>query len=1020
MRKIMIVLCATLFMVAQSLAQSKTITGKVSDESSGQPLKGVTIKGGQVSSMTDDRGVFTISVPSTLKELVFSYVGFESKRVSISKSTTVDVVLKSSDNALEEVVVTGYSTQKKSTLSGSVAKVAGKELENKPVLSFDQALAGKAAGVMINTSSGLVGDAVTIRVRGASSISSGSQPLIIMDGVPLTQGNSGQLYNPVNSLADINPNDIESVEVLKDASATAIYGSRASGGVLLITTKKGKSGQTKVTYDGYIGMSTPTRKLEVLNGEQYNTVINRMRTNAGLTAIAASSDNDGDGKNDNTDWQEAIFRNGITHNHQVSVSGGAGRTTFYGSANYNDFENYMIVNRQSRGSVRLNINSKVNNWLDLGINTQFAKTTSYGLGSGTGGALSGVPFGPLTAYPNVSIYNATGGYYIGAGANTPLNNTPNPVAVQNLNYDTRDTRRFIGSFYGEISFAKNLKFKSQYNIDYLTGHTDQYWDPSVGDGAGLVGVSQVAYNETNVWSWFNTLNYNTTIKDHSINVLLGAEYTRQKGIGDYAFGIGINDPLFRIISSANFSTVGASNGIGADNGLASYFGGVNYGFRGKYLATFNLRTDGYSGFGAANRWGTFPSGSVAWKVSQESFWRSKLINDLKLRTSYGVTGNSNIGNYPALATFNTTQYADIPSLNLGNPGNSSLRWEQSKQFDVGVDLQLLNKINITIDYYKKRTKDLILSNPILATVGIPNNSINQNIGTLDVNGVELSIGMPVLAKKDFNWDINFNWAWNQNKVVSTNSNGDDIVPTTGNSIARPGYNLGAFYLIQWGGVNPENGQPIFLTKSGERIQYNHLASAANRWTKVSDKSVTTPISGADRVLDNSKTPYAKFYGGLSQTLRYKNFDMVVDIQYALGHYLYNSTMATLMQNTSNRNKSTNILSAWSNPGDITNTPRLIWGENQAQQASTRWLEKGDFARLRNIQLGFSLPRSILEKMKISKLRIYGQIQNVFVLTGYSGIDPEANASGNTNINLGIDSFRPYLPRTFTFGVSMGL
>jgi TonB-dependent starch-binding outer membrane protein SusC len=1020
MRKFVSTTFVFLLCIMQVFAQERTVTGKVTDESGAPiPNASVIVKGTSIGTTTKTDGSFSISVPSTGKVLIFSSIGMTSMEVNIGSKSVINQTMTSENKALEEVVITGYSTVSKTKLTGSYSKVDGKQVENRPVLSFDQALTGKASGVQINTSSGLVGDNVIIRIRGAASISSGSQPLIVMDGVPLLQGNNGQLYNPANVLADINPNDIESVEILKDAAATSIYGSRASAGVLLITTKKGKAGKTSFTYDNFFGYNTPANNIEVLNGGDYTTVMNKLRSNAGLSNIAVTGDLDQDGTPDNTNWQDEVYRNGFTQSHQVSMSGGADRTSFYGSLSYNDFKNYIIVNGQTRGSVRLNMKTKVTNWFDVGINSQYSRTRSFGLGSGTGGALSGVPFGPLTAYPNVPAYNKDGSYFIGAGGNTNLNNTPNPVAVQNLNNDTRDSRRFIGSAFAEATIFPGLKFKSQYNIDYLTAYTDQYWDASVGDGSSLAGLSQTVYNEDRVWAWFNTLNYNKKFGSHDIGVLAGAEYTRQNGSGNYAFGIGLRDPLFRIISASNFNSVGATNFASVNRGLASYFSGVNYSFKNKYLATFNFRADANSDFGKENRWGYFPSGSVGWKISDEKFWSSKwFVNDLKLRASYGVTGNSNIGNFASLATFATSQYADLPALNLNNPGNTNLRWEKTIQTDIGVDFAMWNKVNVTIDYYQKKTKDLILANPVLSTLGFPGNSLTENIGQIENKGVELSIGARLFERSKFSWDINFNGAWNKNKVTATNSAGNDIAGGFG--LARPGYDLGAFYLIRWAGVNPVNGLPTFLDVNGVRKQYDQsIATAANRWTVVSTGAVTTAISAADRKLDSSKTPYPKFYGGITQNIRYQNFDLSVDLQYALGFYVYNSTMATLLAYTQNRNKSVDILNAWSKPGDVTDVPRLFWNDNQWNQSSTRWLEKGDFLRIRNIQIGYSLPRSILTKAGFSKLRIYAQVQNAFTITNYKGADPEANANGNTNIGLGVDNFRPYLARTITFGLNLG-
>lgn len=1001
-------------------AQNRTVRGKVVNEK-GEPVASasVKIKNAKTGTVTANDGSFSVTGGNNTV-LIISSLGFESQEIEVGTQTDINVQLKSVAGNLGEVVVVGYQQIRKANLTGSVAKVNGEEVANRPVMSFDQALTGKAAGVQVNTASGLVGDNVNIRIRGAASISSGSQPLIVIDGVPITQGGDGQLYNPVNTLADINPNDIESVEVLKDASAAAIYGSRASAGVLLITTKRGKAGATKLSYDGYYGVNRASRRLDVLDGEQYNTVINKLRSNAGLTNIANYGDYNGDGQIDpiSTDWQDEVYRNGPTQNHNLSISGGSGKTTYYGSLGYNDFQNYIIINRQKRSSGRLNLTTQATNWLEVGIKMQYSQTTSYGLGSGTGGALSGVPFGPLTAYPNVPVFNEDGSYYTGAGGNSPLNNTPNPVAVQQLNNDTRESRRLIGSFYGEAKLFEGLKFKSQFNVDQLSGFTEQYWDASVGDGSGLAGLAQTVANEKRVWSWTNTLNYITRIGEHDINALAGAEYTRRNGVGYYASGVGINDPLFRLIDPANFASVSAQNYITENNGLASYFGGLNYGYQNKYIATFNIRADAYSGFGRDNRWGYFPSGAVAWRISKENFMQNlTFIRDLKLRASYGITGNSNIGDFPALATFAPSQYADIPALNLNSPGNSALKWERTGQFDAGFDLTLNKNIQITFDYYKKKTKDLILNNPVLATLGFPGNTITQNVGEITNDGLELGLNIPVINQKDFTWDLNFNAAWNRNKVIATNENGDDILG--GNSVIRPNTNMSAFFLIRWAGVNPTNGLPTFLDVNGNRKQYDQSQAAANRWTMVSDNSVTTPITAADRVVHNDKTPYPKVFGGLSQNVRYKNFDLVLDLQYSLGLYVYNNTLQNLMTFNTNRNKSVEIQNAWTKAGDQTDVPRMFWGDNQWSQASTRWLEKGDFLRFRNVQIGYSLPQSALDKLKLSRIRLYVQVQNIWTITGYSGVDPEANSNGNVNIGLGIDSFRPYLPRTITGGVNIG-
>lgn len=1033
MRKFLLSLwCSLLLLSGEVLAQTRTLSGKITD-ANGKPVPNasVFVKGTRVGTLTNIDGGYSLNVPVTAKTLVISSVGHHAEEMSIGSAGEYNLVLKTLDASLEEVVVVGYNTIARRSLTGSVSKVNGDVLANKPVYSFDQALTGKAAGVLVNTSSGLVGDNVIIRIRGGASISSGSNPLIVMDGVPLNQGYSNIIYNRINPLAELNPNDIESIEVLKDASAAAIYGSRGSAGVLLITTKKGRAGQNTLTYDTYAGFNEEARRLKVLNAANYNNTINKLRWNAGqqdTTARYGDINNDGRTDTVDTDWQDELFRKGLVQNHNLAISGGSHATSYFASLNYNDNQSYIETIYQKRGSARLNLTTKLNNWLQIGVNTQYSRTLSNNLGSGTGLNFAGIPFGPLTALPNIPVYGPDGKYYTGVGGNTNLvgYGIPNIEATTHLNYQKRDARRFIGSAFGEVQLIKGLKFKSQVNIDYSTGTIDEFWNKDIGDGATLKGLRQTAENERNIWSWFNTLNYLRQIGvGHELNLLAGAEYTRRTSSYIYNYGQGINDPDLLLINAYNYASTGGDNGIdGIDDGLASYFGSVNYGFRKKYLATFNFRTDADSRFGNKNRWGYFPSGSIAWQIAQEDFMRPyTFVNELKLRSSYGVTGNSDIGYFPSTSTFAPGSYADIPVLTINNFGNKDLRWERHLQFDIGVDAVLWNKINISLDYYNRKTIDLILSNQVLATLGAPNNVIIENVGKLRSRGVELTVGAPVVRNKNFTWAFNFNGAWNNTRVISTNFLGDDQFdmkdPNAQYSIARPGQPLGVFYLIRWAGVNPSNGLATFLDVDGNRKQVERVGNNYV-WTNVNDGSATAAIAAKDRVVLN-KSPYPKFYGGVMQTFNYGSFDASIDLQYAFGFYIYNQTKASLMDNGRSRNKSEDILNAWTKAGDNTDVPRLFWGENYwAVTASTRWLEKGDFVRIRNMQIGYSLPKALAGKIKASRLRFYVQANNLYTFTGYSGIDPEANSTGNTNIGLGIDKQRPYLARTYTMGINFGL
>ena len=1024
MRKLLLFMLGIMLTCAQLRAQNKTITGRIIDDQ-GNPVShaSVTINGSSAGTSTDANGRFTIKAPAGTKTLIASSVGLTEQQVNVAAASDVVITMKTENKVMSEVVVVGYQTIQRKELTSAVSKVSGSEVANKPVTSFDQALTGKAAGVQIRAGSGLVGENVSIKIRGVSSLTSSTDPLIIIDGVPVVQGNVGQLYNPSNALQDINPNDIESIEILKDASSAAIYGSRASNGVILITTKKGKSGTTKVTYDTYGGYNEHARKMNLLNGGEYNTVINKMRSNAGLPAVAAYGDMNGDGQADvtNTDWQEEVFRKGGVQSHQLSLSGGSGRTTFYGSASYFDLKNYFISNGLKRGSARLNVTTAAANWLNIGINAQYSRGYQNGVGTGTGGYLSGIPYGPLTYYPNVPVKDANGNDYFGLGGNTLYQNTPQPLYVNTYNWDNIETRRFLGSAFAEAQIIKGLKIKSQYAVDYQTAFEELFWNPVLGDGYSTNGHTRNVYTDKIVWTFTNTLNYNKIIAgDHSINFLAGAEYNKYQAKWKYSYGNNLNDPQFKDLSAANYKVTGADGSAPEVNGLASYFAGLNYSFRQRYLLAGNIRSDAFSGYGKDNRWGNFPSVSAGWRASEEEFLKNnRTITDLKLRASYGITGNSNIGSYTSLRSFARTNYADLSAIVINNTGNPQLKWERTGQFDIGFDMALFKKLNITFDYYQKKTRDLVLATPVLATLGFTGNTLTQNIGKLKNTGLELTLNATPVSTKNFQWTSNFNISYGKNVVLTTNANGDDI--TGGNSVARPGEELSTFYLIRWAGVNSATGYGMFYNKDGIIKMYN---SVNKTWT---DEKGTTSVSGvsssSDKVLLKGKTPYPKYIGGFSNNFMFKGFDVNVDLQYALDFYVYDGTLSGLMNETGTKNKSAEILTAWTKAGDKTNVPLLYWGDNVSTQTSSRWLEKGDYMRVRNIVLGYSIPKSLTGKIKFDRIRVYTQIQNAFTITGYKGTDPEANANAGTsasNIGAGVDNYRPYMARTISFGLSLGL
>ncbi|WP_295123997.1 SusC/RagA family TonB-linked outer membrane protein [uncultured Chitinophaga sp.] len=1006
------------------------LKGKVTDEN-GQPLPGVSVryKHNGNAVQTDAEGRFSIVAQPGKTTLVFSFIGYKTREVTITGGLPAEITLQTDPTSLHDVVVLGYQSLDRKNTTQAAVRVRHNEELRAPANSFDQLMTGHLAGVNVINSSGLVGERVAIRVRGASSISSSSSsnPLIVIDGVPVLSGNSATLsYNPINALSSINPADIESIQVLKDAAAAAIYGSRAAAGVLLVTTKKGKAGAGNITYSADLGLVKPGNKLDVLNAESYNTTINQMRTNAGLAPLAAYEQNtDGSDKVVDTDWQDILFHDGGVQQHQLSFSGGSDKYNYYGSGNYYNYDNYLRNNTLQRISGRLNASAKVKEWLTAGLNMQYSRAKQLGFGRDAGTNVNAMPRSFMTYFPNVRVYNDDGSYYHGRGGNGGViggANYPNPLATLEQNRDDQETRRFIGSMYLEATPVKGLTVKSQFNTDLVSGTETVFWHPRTPDGttAGFNGISFNAYSNFNTWAWYTTAQYKTLFgadNEHSLSVLAGMEFTRRRAKSVQPYGYGLKDPQFTYLSVENYTTFGSAAGFMFNDGLASYFASANYSYKDKYIAALNLRADYNSNFIGNNQRGLFPAVSAGWRLSEEDFLKhSYVVNDLKLRASYGLTGNASVGYFPALATYQTYQYGDLTAINISTAGNAALKWEKSGQANIGADASLLsNRLHVTTDWFVKTSKDLILQSPVLSTAGMPNNSLAQNIGKLRTTGTELSLsGSPVLNSKWW-WTSDFNISYIKNKVLATNANGDPLFEGMG--IAKPGEELGTFNLLRFKEVDAATGRAVFLDKDGNAKMYNPANAS---WTNPETGQAVTAISGTDKVALSGKTPYPKFQGGFFNTLGYGDWEVRVGLQYAFGYYVYNQTLASLMDQTNAYNKSTEILEAWSKSGQPAEYPALYWGDNQSMQESSLWLEKAGFLRVREITLAYNVPATLLKRAKMDRVRVYVQAQNPFLFTSYKGMDPEANATGNTNIGLGIDSFRPFMAKTFMAGITISL
>ncbi|SEW53903.1 SusC/RagA family TonB-linked outer membrane protein [Chitinophaga arvensicola] len=1036
--------------VVHSYAQTRTITGSVRDAQDGQQLPGVSvvIKGTKTGVVSGADGKFSITV-SAADALLFSFVGYETKEEKVGNRSSINVSLTGSNKVLNEVLVTGYGELKRKDVTSSVSHVSSSLINDRPATSFDQALTGRAAGVNIATNSGVLGDAVSIRIRGVNSITNSTQPLVIVDGIPMNTLNNANVFNSgngtrYNPLADINPNDIESIDVLKDAAASALYGSRAAAGVIIITTKRGKTGTVNVNYNGYVGTSTAAKLPKLLNGDDFTTIQNEKAKNAtktgGTAAILAKDiDVNGDGKPDRTDWLKEVFRTGIIHNHQLGLTGGTEKAKFYASGEYADQQGMIVSNRLRRGAIRMNLDVTPKKWLKSGLTVYSSKSLNNGVLSD--GYLGGSTFSAFNAMPNVPVYDKAGNLYIknppGNGdladgnniTTNKLNRFFHPLSNLLLGRNDNTSTRVLSNAYIEVEPIKDLKFTSRFGVDMMQNFEDQYSGPlQAGLGLGNNGLVQENLLRQNLWNWSNYINYSKSFNNvHFINVTLGQEsqHTEQKQL--YTGQGNLADSYFKEIYDGLFA--GSDNSYTGGgrfaNSFESYFGKVGYNYGSKYYFDATLRADAYSDFGTNNRRGYFPGVSVGWRISEERFFKENIsfINDVKFRASYGMVGNSNIRSYAFRSLYGGGQYGDVNGFGVAQIGDPNLQWEKSKKLDIGIDVSLLkNRISFVADYFKSNIDHLILDAPILATVGTPwdptgvvGSILTTNIGSMWNKGVELTFNTQNIVTRDFTWTSSLNFTYIKNRVTAT-ADGSDIIKT--NNRVSVGKSMGVFKLIKWGGVNPDNGNPMYYNAKGELVMYNvdPNVPTAQKWTSPDGSKQMSPVTGSDaQYLD--KSGYPTWFGGFNNTFSYKGIDLSIMLQYSGGNYVYNATRAALMSNYFQNNLE-EIKNRWTPENKNTDVPKIVLSDAPTNQASTRWLEKGDFLRAREISLGYTFP-GIKEKIGLNSLRLYGLVQNAFMITKYKGADPEINTNRDSNINYGTDNRGMSLPRIFMLGLNVG-
>jgi TonB-linked SusC/RagA family outer membrane protein len=1002
-----------LFLFFQNvLAQEKTVTGIVKDDN-GITLPGVNVivKQTKINTQTDLDGKFSIkAIEGNTIEL--SFIGKITKLVTIGKSNSYNIKLENSTEIMDEVVVIGYGTQKKKEVTSSVSKIKGSDIQGLITPSFESQLAGRASGVQVTTSTGIVGAAPRVRIRGVASINSGTQPLYVVDGIPMYSGDLGG-YADANALGDINPNDIESFEILKDGAASAIYGSRAANGVILITTKKGKKGTMKVDYNATSGFASPFKTFDLLKTADFLTISNEKRTNAGQAPWAAGSDYD-------TDWQRAVLnRSAFQMDHSLSFNGGNDKTKYYMSMGYSTQEGIAVSNQMNRYSFRSSLDHQIAKWLTVGANIGLTRTQYDGLNTGRN-SLSGNMFNAIRQLPNTPIYDSSNptGYNInlstgnvGQGTNLqPVgDNISNIAYVLNYNKFQSKINRTIISAFASADIAKGLNYRLQVSADNAITGGFLYWNPVHGDARG---TGRLQNNNTDLmrWNTQNILNYNKTLFDnHSISATAVVEYQKERNQNFYGIGTNLIDEFYnQNLVIGSYGTQESGGGV-TEFGMISYIGRLNYNYKQKYFLQGSHRRDGISKLAPKTRWGSFTGYSAGWNIAKESFMSNlnKYISEFKVRASYAEVGNTEIGFYPYLNLASPSQYGALNGVAFTQFGvGDLLKWETSKKTDFGVDLAFYNnRVKLTFDYFKNDIDGLILNSPLPPSLGVPNNSITRNIGTMVNDGYEFGLDVSLINNQNFKWDVNANLTLQSNKVTSTPSGVDFIggsfqsdTSIAPNIIIRQGESLNSLYGFQYWGVNPANGFPVYYKADGSLVQGNPASQSYSVFepNNPSNTSTGATLTQADKKILGNTIP--KYFGGFSSRMSYKNVDLSFLIRFSGGNKIFNSTRRELMNQNLNNN-GTEILGRWqspSNPGDGW-TPILYANSNtflnQSSNATTRFVEDGDFISFDNITLGYNFPKKLMEKIKVENIRLFVQGQNLFMITDYKGLDPEMETAG---------------------------
>lgn len=1050
--KKLILLLALVFFVSLLFAQTRIVTGVVKDDKD-TTLPGATVRVKETgqTTQTDINGSFRLSVGSSAKTIEVSFVGMKTVETPIETLSSNDVIsLSPTTTQLGDVVVIGYGNARKSDIATAVSSISEKDIKNTPVAGADQMLQGKVAGVTVTNNSGQPGGGVSIRVRGVTTATGSNEPLYVIDGVPIIAstssisqdqlgGVSGQTTQ--SPLATLNPNDIESISILKDASAQAIYGASGANGVVLITTKKGKSGEGKISYNGYYGWQTLPKRLPIMNLREYATYYNSVvgeGTVNGLDSIPEFKDPSilGNG----TDWQDEVFQTGPIQNHQLSFSGGQGKTTYYFSGNYFKQSGIVIGSGFERYALRANIDQQVKDWLKAGISTNLSRSNQeVTLTDGQQSVISLMMYNS----PATPVRNFDGTYMTTANiAGVPFGNTLNPVALALLrDVESRQTKAF-GNIYVDAQILKGLTFRNQFNYDFQLSENDAY-QPRILNSSNVLVIGPSRYREDKntsfYWGLQSYLTYNRSFGQHNLNVVAGHETAESNWKSQYVSVTGMTKNMKSISAGTiDDSQTGAQRGDWASE---SFFARLNYNYNNRYVLNASLRREGSASFGPGKRWGTFPAVAAAWNISNEKFAENwKDVSNLRLRLGVGSVGGSNTSGSALYATnirlipslnglFGQSQVAGVPA-NVGNP---DLGWYSVVTYNAGIDADFFKRrLKLTVDVYKKITQDMILSTVLPSFAGLdpnpPNNSYKEieppttNAGKMTNTGIDIGLNTVNIESKNFSWNTAIVFSHYKNVLNKLNSESatlygksDDFAPVT-LTVTRSGSAVGSFYGYVTDGLyrtqaDIDNGP---VTELGYGPSYVWLGDVRYR-----DLDGNDTLDSRDQTYIGNPNP--KFTYSITNTFSYKNFDLSIFLNGSYGGKIYNySRMQTESLFSVYQNQLNTVLDRYTATNTNGSLPRYNQWNSNNLKISDRFVESGSFLRIQTVSLGYNLPKKWFGKLKVANCRLYASVQNLYTFTKYSGYDPELGSFNGNILKMNIDYGHYPNPRTFTIGANIDL